>query len=231
VLTLLADAGAIALENARTYERAEQEARLLERERILAEIHDGLAQTLSFLGLRLDTAQAMIEREELSEVPDHLALTRRAIVQAEREVRRLMQSLQGEESVLSLQEQLRQAIVEFSSEHRVRIEVEFGLGPPILEQPEVSEQVRRVLLEALTNVEKHAPYSLVAVTLDRREGRVSLCVRDDGPGFEPERAHRRQGHFGLKVMQARAERIGGILSIQSAPGEGTAVTLCWPVQA
>ena len=40
----------------------------------------------------------------------------------------------------------------------------------------------------------------------------------------------KQGHFGLKVMQARAERIGGTLDIQSSPGRGTAVTVCWPVQ-
>jgi signal transduction histidine kinase len=231
LLTLLADAGAIALENARAYERAEQEARLVERERILAEIHDGLAQTLSFLNMRLHSVQSMIERQDLSEVPEHLALTQHTIAQAESEMRRLMNSLQaGAENRLTLQAQLRHAIEQFAAERELEVEMRLETDPPIHDPPEVCEQVQRVVLEALNNVKKHAPGSQVTVTLERQDGQASVCVRDDGRGFRLDTAFDKQGHFGLKVMRARAERIGGVLDVQSAPGRGTAVTLRWPVQ-
>jgi len=231
LLTLLADAGAIALENARAYERAEQEARLVERERILADIHDGLAQTLSFLALRLDSVQNMIERQDMSQVPEHLALTQHTIVQAESEMRRLMSSLQaGEEGRLSLQAQLQQAVEQLAAERGLDVELRLEFDPPIHDPPEVCEQVRRIVLEALINASKHAPRSQVEVTLERQDGQALVCVRDDGQGFRPRAALREHGRFGLKVMQARAERIGGVLDIQSSPGRGTAVTLSWRVQ-
>jgi len=231
LLTLLADAGAIALENARTYERAEQEARLVERERILAEIHDGLAQTLSFLGMRLDTVQGLIESHDLSEIPEHLALMQRTVEQAEHEARRLMTDLKASRtSRRTFQEQLWQAIEQFAEERQLEVTMRSETDRPIHNPPQVREQVQRVVLEALNNVTKHAPGSHVTVTLERQDGQATVRIQDDGPGFKLGIATGKQGHFGLKVMQARAERIGGSLSVESALGRGTSITLCWPVQ-
>jgi signal transduction histidine kinase len=231
LLTLLADAGAIALENARAYERAEQEARLVERERLLAEIHDGLAQTLSFLNLRLKAVQDLIASQHLSQVPEHLALTQRTVEQAEREAQRLMSSLHASKgSLLTFQEQLSQAIEQFAEECQLEVEVQLEPEVSIHDPPEVREQVRRIVLEALTNASKHAPGSRVTVSLERREGETAVCIADNGPGFEPSAVAGQRGHFGLKVMQARAERIGGALTVASTPGRGTSITLRWPVQ-
>jgi signal transduction histidine kinase len=224
----LAHAGAIALENARSYQQAEQAAALAERERILAEIHDGLAQTLSFMDLRLDTIQDLIKDRELLEVPEHLALTRRTLKQAEDEVRRLMSGLHAiGDTRPTFEQRLSQAVEAFAGEHEIEIQIQVAPGEPLQEPAEVYEQVVRVALEALTNVCKHTGAKRARFSLAREDLYGVLRIEDQGPGFDVRSPAR--GHFGLKVMKARAERIGGQLSVASAPGQGTTVTLRWPI--
>jgi two-component system nitrate/nitrite sensor histidine kinase NarX len=229
LLTLLANAGAVALENANLYEQVEQAAILAERERIIAEIHDGLAQTLGFLDLRLGAVRGLIEDKDLSGVPEHLTLMQRTIKQANHEVRRLMAGLQvGVQARRTLEGLLRQVVERFAEERGMEIELRVGTGQPIREPPKVHEQVVRVVLEALTNVHKHAGSSCATVTLERHGRQAVICVQDDGPGFYVNSPASGGHRFGLKVMRTRAERIGGELSVESAPGQGTTVTLRWP---
>ena len=75
--------------------------------------------------------------------------------------------------------------------------------------------------EALNNVLKHAHARHVAVRLDVSPERAVLEVADDGVGFEP--SLRNGGGFGLPGMRERAERLGGTLQVESAPGQGTRV--------
>ena len=75
--------------------------------------------------------------------------------------------------------------------------------------------------EALANVVKHAGASTVAVRIEARTGAVIVEIADDGRGFDP--AARHPGHFGLESMRSRADEIGGLLTITSAPGRGTVV--------
>lgn len=90
--------------------------------------------------------------------------------------------------------------------------------------PEVDSAVLRVAAEALRNVELHAHASRVAVTLSFMAGELVLDVRDDGRGT----AAPADGRFGLPGMRRRAERLGGELVLESAPGAGTAVGLRVP---
>lgn len=110
------------------------------------------------------------------------------------------------------------------------VELSVETERPLQEPPEVYEQVTRVVQEALTNVHKHAASSRAAITLGRHDGEAIVRVQDDGPGFDVEALTGREGHFGLKVMAARAERIDGVLNVESTPGRGTTVTLRWPIE-
>ena len=229
LLTLLANAGAIALENARLYKQAEQAATLAERERIVAEIHDGLAQTLGFLGMRLATVRGLIANEALAELPEHLALMQQTIKQANQEARRLMAGLQARpQGQRTLDEVLGLLIERFAGERGIEVVLRIETEQPIWEPPEVHEQVVRVMLEALTTVHKHARSGRAAVTLEQSGGQTVVSVRDDGPGFDVEARSGEGHHFGLKVMETRAKRIGGELSVESVLGQGTTVTLRWP---
>ena len=97
--------------------------------------------------------------------------------------------------------------------------------------PEVEIALLRTGQEALANVGKHATVSRVGVTLSYMEDVVTLDVRDDGIGFDaaglPEEVADGSG-FGLTGMRQRVARVAGRLEIESAPGEGTAVSATVP---
>ena len=228
LLSLLAQAGAVALENARLYEGAEESAALAERERIIAEIHDGLAQTLSYIGLRLGVVEALIEDEELVDVPEHLALLDRTVDRAGLEIRQMMADLQAApQGPRALEELLAERVARFAEERGMEVELQVDVEPPIWERPEVTAQVLRVVQEALTNVHKHVPSGRATVTLERHDRQMAVSVRDEGPGFDSAGRPGGDHHFGLRVMETRANRIGGQLDVASAPEQGTTVTLSW----
>ncbi len=91
--------------------------------------------------------------------------------------------------------------------------------------PDTKVVVYRIVQEAVANILKHAGASRVEVHLDDHDGGVLVTVRDDGAGFDYERARRSQlpGHLGLSTMRERAEIAGGWLGVDTAPGAGTVV--------
>jgi signal transduction histidine kinase len=93
--------------------------------------------------------------------------------------------------------------------------------------PETESTVYRIVQEALTNVAKHAGATHVWVSAAESAGRIRVVVRDDGVGFDPGASH---GRFGLVGMRERVALIGGTLAIQSAPDEGTTVTIELPAE-
>lgn len=101
-----------------------------------------------------------------------------------------------------------------------------GEPRPLLPDCEVA--LFRVAQEALANVAKHASASTVVLTLSYMDDVVVLDVRDDGAGFSPE-AHR--SGFGLAAMEQRVRRVSGTLAVESAPGEGTALSARVPAIA
>jgi signal transduction histidine kinase len=92
-------------------------------------------------------------------------------------------------------------------------------------EPEMAQDILRIMQEALSNVARHAAASHVLIRLDKRDGRLVAVVRDDGAGFDVQEGSGRQGRFGLVGMRERAERWGGVLRVTSAPGGGTEVVL------
>jgi two-component system, NarL family, nitrate/nitrite sensor histidine kinase NarX len=232
LLTRLAHSGAIALENARLYAQAERVAVLEERQRIAAEMHDGLAQTLNYLRMTVEMGRGQVENQQLHQALITLELAQRGMDQAECEVRQAIASLQESYPLYyPLQEQLANLAEELSSPS-LRVEWSPTLLAPLILPPHESEQVLRVAREALLNACHHARAQRILLKLDQQDGRASVSVLDDGKGFDPEalpeEGDRRQ-HFGLKIMQARATRIGGSLQVISSPGQGTCVTLTWPL--
>lgn len=111
------------------------------------------------------------------------------------------------------------------------IDVRIDADPPLLMPHEQSEQVIRVVREALVNATRHAGADQIVVCLEMRRDEVLVSVEDDGRGFDPEAPpDDGNGHFGLDIMRARAVRLGGKLSVDSMPGRGTRIALRWPVE-
>lgn len=88
----------------------------------------------------------------------------------------------------------------------------------------VETALYRVVQEAMTNVVRHASATRVDVLVERCGDRVTVMVEDDGVGFDPDQVQRGE-HFGLLGMRERAESLGGILTVESAPGVGTTVVV------
>jgi signal transduction histidine kinase len=84
--------------------------------------------------------------------------------------------------------------------------------------------------ESLNNIAKHAHARSVQIELTRRNDRISLVVSDDGDGFDAAAAAGMAGGIGLATMRERAEELGGVLTVASAPGEGATISLSIPIE-
>ena len=222
---------AIALENAYLHKRLEWAAALEERQRIAAEMHDGLAQTLSYLTLRSYQATELIEEGLVEEALAEHENIQDAISQATTEVRRSIASLQESPPPRRpFQEWLAEIVQEADKAGEAQVGLVLQTEEPLFLPADHLEQAVKVLQEALVNVNNHAGADRVDVRLARQDGTISLSVEDDGRGFDPEvPPSDGREHFGLSIMRARAARIGGQVEIESAPGKGTRLVLRWPL--
>jgi signal transduction histidine kinase len=227
---------AIALENAYLHRQVEIAAALEERQRIAADMHDGLAQTLSYLGFKVDQATELIASDEMAAAQAEYQHIRDAIDRASREVRLSIASLQeSPRPRRSLQEWVIDLMNGFAQEYRETdgptMELNDTIQEPLYLPPKDIEQMMCVVQEALLNARRHACAQRVVVRLARQAGQLELAVEDDGCGFAPHRMPVENGdHFGLRIMRARATQIGGQVIVDSTPGHGTQVILKVPLR-
>jgi GAF domain-containing protein len=234
VFQSLAHQAAVAVENILYYERAQRLAVMEERSRLARELHDAVTQTIF---------SASLLAEALPEVWENDPQEGRQVIQ---ELRRLSRGALAEMRTLLLElrpaalaetrlEDLLRQLGEAASGREgipVTVTIEGQGAPPA----DVNIALYRIAQEVLNNVVKHARASRVWVHLcysciekdnpDHPPGfSVLLIIRDDGCGFNPSQVM--HDHFGLGIMQERAQAIGASLTIDSHPGEGTQVTVLW----
>jgi signal transduction histidine kinase len=192
-------------------------------------MHDGLGQTLSYLGLRTDRAVESLGAGRFEQVEEEFHEIRDTIGRATEEVRQSIASLHDTPPPRRpLQDLLSDIVSDFVADDNRRVELIAGLSAPLFLPPDQMEQVLRVTQEALSNAGRHAHAENITVYLEKQGDEVVVTVEDDGQGFNPEAPPTDGGdHFGLSIMRARATRIGGELKISSAPGDGTRVILTW----
>jgi len=233
--SLLVNSTAIAIYNSQLIENAKRQAnesaRISERQNLAAELHDELAQNLGVSKLQvgqiinsLDVRETSQYHETLKKVYDNLDL-------ANDQIRMVIGGLSSrpKNSHEIFDEELESCIAGFQEvcDIPVDLTVQENLwdeNTPFL----LKRQLVLILQEALVNVRKHSKATMVHVKISRHQEKVILVVKDDGRGFELEQASGGH-HFGIKIMHARAERSGGSLSMHSAPGEGTTLTVYFPV--
>jgi signal transduction histidine kinase len=228
-LSLLAAIGqqvGLAVENARLYEQAEQSATMTERNRLARELHDSVTQSLYSVTLYAEAAAEQLSLGETETAIEHLRELRDTAQEALREMRLLIFELRPSalgRAELAAALQMRLDAVEGRSRVQAELQVDGCEALPRTVQVELYN----IALEALNNVIKHAAAHHVQVRLRFDEALTCMQVCDDGVGFEPAIA-RRGGGFGISGMEERAQRIGGTLFIESAPGKGTSVTVQVP---
>ncbi len=222
LLTLFAAHAAIALTNARLYERSREVSVLEERARLARELHDAVSQRLFSIRLHARAAQLLVARDPARAVAELGAIAELG-AQAHGELRAVIDGL-APPGLDGLAESLRRYALLAGRAHGIEVRLTAADVPGL--DPGVQAAVFRVAQEALHNALRHAGAGEVSLTLSRARGRVVLEVADDGTGFEPGLA---PPGLGLASMRERAAAIGATLKVTSAPGAGTRVRLVVPM--
>jgi signal transduction histidine kinase len=224
--------GNLAVSHQQLKTSAEQVAELAaaeERNRLARDIHDGLGHYLVAISVLLEKIIAFRQRnpqEAEAAALDARRLTREAL----QDVRQSVGALRRSGEAFSLSTSLADLITHVDQE-RLAISLKISGDERAFPIP-VLQALYRAAQEALTNIQKHAGarHASLCITLNTQE--ALLTLEDDGLGFDtalldrlpPDRHHR----FGLQGVRERLEAVGGILKVESQPGEGTRVRVCVP---
>ncbi|GII81239.1 hypothetical protein Sru01_62210 [Sphaerisporangium rufum] len=221
LLTLFAAHAAIAITNARLYERSRELTVVEERTRMARDLHDAVTQKLFSLRLTARAAAALVAADPARAAAE-LDRVQRLAGEALAELRAVIVELRPADlDRHGLAETLRKHVGLLDRLHPAAITFTAGrIGDP---PPEAEVTVLRVAQEAVHNALRHAGAGAVQVRLAAAGSSLTLEVRDDGVGFEPDAPDLRG--LGLASMRDRAEAAGGVLSVHSAPGAGTTVRL------
>lgn len=221
LLTLFAAHAAIALTNARLYERGRELAMLEERNRVARELHDAVTQKLFSLRLTAQAASAMLDRAP-EKAAAELERVQRLAGEALSELRAVIVELRPAElDRHGLAETLRKHVRLLDRLHPSLVTFECVELPPV--DPAVEVAVLRVAQEALHNALRHAEATSVSVRLAFADGKLVLIVRDDGNGFEQAESR----GLGLVSMRDRAESVGGVMTVDSATAGGPRYVWRW----
>jgi len=203
-----------------------------ERERLAREMHDGIAQTLAHLNVRIQALKELLGAGRLDSAYAQLSHMELLMDAAYGEVRRSIYGLRiGGCLGGNLASYLSEYVRRWGDEDGVQADFSLsGAERPEL-PPEVEVQLVRIVQEALANIRQHARATRASVSLQVRGDRLRLVVQDNGRGFEPPHFSEPVGqHFGLQTMRERAESVGGHLDVQSRPGQGTCVVADLPLK-
>ncbi len=231
LLTSIGNQIAVAIENARLHDKVQGMAALEERERIAREMHDSLAQVLSYVNAKSQAARKFVSSGQEAQAKAQLMELEQIAQEVYADVREAILGLRSTASPQrDLVSTLKEYIFRFSQMSGIRTELEFSNGrlPSLTTTTEL--QVIRIIQEALTNTRKHAKAGHAWVRILADDEQVEIVIEDDGRGFNVSRI-RREGwpQFGLQTMKERAESVGGTLDMKSAPGQGAKVTLKIPL--
>jgi signal transduction histidine kinase len=223
LVSLFAAHAAIALTNARLYERGRELSVLQERSRLARDLHDAVSQKLFSVRVKARAAAVLVDRdparaiEEIGSVADLAG-------QAHAELRAVIDGLAPPELAAGgLIGSVRGYARLAGGTHGAEVVVHAGDLPCL--DPQRETAIYRIAQEAIGNALRHSGSRQVTVTLECRQRNLVLEVRDDGAGFEPRSP---QAGLGLASMRERAASAGGRLTINSAPGRGTRVRLSVP---
>jgi signal transduction histidine kinase len=230
LLGLFASHAAIALTNARLYERGRELSVLEERARLARELHDAVSQKLFSIRVKARAAEVLVRRDPeraVSEIQSVTALTG----QAHAELRAVIDGLAPPDLAAGgLAGSLRSYAVLAGRTYGVEVRFDAAQLPEL--GPERETAVYRIAQEALHNALRHSGAATICVTLAARRHRVVLEVTDHGRGFAAETQPTSPSPFsaglGLASMRERAAAAGGTLTVRSAPGQGTLVRLEFP---
>ncbi|MEV6780015.1 GAF domain-containing sensor histidine kinase [Streptomyces syringium] len=223
LLGVLAQHAAIALTNARLYERSRELTIAGERSRLAHELHDAVAQKLFSLRLTAQAATALVDRDP-ARAKGELQQVAQLAAEAADELRAAVVELRpaglDEDGLVAT---LRTQVKVLDRAHAAH--VTFASNGVRALPAAQEEAMLRVAQEALHNALRHSGAEHVEVVVSRVGPVAALRVTDDGQGFDPSAVRRAGRHLGLVSMRDRASGVGGRLTVTSEPGKGTTIEM------
>lgn len=202
-----------------------------ERHRIAREIHDGLAQDLASMNLKVSVWHDLVDNDP-AQMHAELDRLQKLLGEKIRDVRRAIFALRPVAlDELGFYPALRRFTSDFGEQNQLHVDLRIS-GPQDRLPPPLEPVVFRTVQEALNNVSKHAQARTVWIELDLEQAdTATLRVRDDGVGFDPTILDQsvEAGHLGVKQMRQRVESQGGTFLLQSRPGRGTEIQVVLPL--
>jgi signal transduction histidine kinase len=223
-LKAFANQAAIAIKNARSFERGQELAAIKERQKLARDLHDAVSQTLWTASLIADVLPVLWDQDHAESLVN-LEKLQRLVRGALAEMRTLLLELRPSAliraSLGDLIVQLSQAVMS-----RKKLHITVQVDGEIKLDPDVQVGFYRLAQESLNNVVKHAKATQVQINLQMNASQLHLSIQDNGRGFET--TQEIHNGLGLGIMRERAATIGASLEISSKVGSGTLVKLIWP---
>ncbi|WP_415036363.1 histidine kinase [Azonexus sp.] len=210
-----------ALLNMRRTEEKHRLAVLEERNVIARELHDSIAQSLSYLKIQVTRLEKCIN--EARNPQDILSELKTGLSSAYRELRELITTFRLRIDEGGFQSALESTVAEFSKKIGTPLSVNNTMSGLVLSANE-EMHIIRIIREALSNTERHAQAQRAGLDIGVDESRrVTIHIFDDGRGFDPGAVP--SNHFGTAIMRDRAHILGGTLEVDSQPGRGCRIQL------
>lgn len=223
----------VAIVNAELHKQVQDVATLHERERIAREMHDGMAQLLGYINTQSLAVKKLLANQQLAEAHTELTkmeeITRDLYADVREGILGLRIAGRRNGGLLSA---LREYIQSYTEMSKVAVNLQvFPDAEKLRLAPSVEIQLMRIIQEALTNVRKHARATTAEIRFERLGPRIRVTIADNGQGFDTTRPPSRGWpRFGLQTMRERAEAVGGTLTIEAAPAQGTRIAVELPVR-
>ncbi len=230
LLATIAGQAGIAIQNASLYAQVQTLAVAEERERIARELHDSVAQVLSYAQIKSAAARRLLQQGSTEAAGNQLLQLEQAAKEAYADAREAILGLRttvrpGRDLAAALKDYLHR----FGAQTGLSVELDIGKPEEARLSPEAEHHLLRIVQEALANIRKHAQATRAWISFDPNGSTVRVVIEDDGRGFDPSQLRPTpQPRFGLHMMRERAEAVGGRLEVRDRPGGGSRVIVTVP---
>ncbi|MBI3162130.1 MAG: GAF domain-containing protein [Chloroflexi bacterium] len=225
LFTALVNRASLSIANMELFEQTKDLAVMEERNRLARDLHDSAKQKAFAALAQLGTANSIMKSKSNS-VTFHLAEAETLMFEVIQELTFLIQEIYP----IALQEKglpttLKEYVFEWESRNDIEAHLAFRNERPL--RLEIEQAVYRIIQESLANISRHSKAKLADISLTYNEDSLIIAIRDNGCGFE---TNQRAKGMGFRSMRERANSIRGSLQVQSAPGEGTCLTVQVPIK-
>jgi two-component system sensor histidine kinase DegS len=205
------------------------ESQEAERRKIARDLHDGPAQNLASMMIRLDLIQHLWDND-INRIYEEIENIKQMGAQTLGDIRRLMFDLKPS---LVHEDDFCATLTDFFRDYGAKydMDIEFiTFGKRKKYDMSLEIALFRMVQEAITNIRKHAGASRALVKMEDNGRSLMLVVKDDGSGFDVEKAAKQSESYGIIGMKERVELLGGEVEIDSSPGQGTQVIITVPLE-